>query len=284
VSLAIEAKHVMEVHDSSEWTKDEPILPSSSLLHEKLKCVWRVIEAWCIHNIVRCVAFTWLIVHVVSEKSVFCQVFVCFPACWFLLHIIKFEEFIEWLSLYCFVSVHSEAPWLYLDEANPSFECLVVRTLLHEFIVLKMSNHVSTPIQVGYLALSVHEDLRADTTAARHIIQVLVELGHGVVSWSGPDINLLNIGWLQILSDAMNHPLVTIDFAVIFVLEGEHKIHFSISEIIIWFDSKVVKCDTEDVKQVVWICFLTLIHEVLNWSHLVSFRSLIILSKAFISK
>jgi hypothetical protein len=215
--------------------------------------MWRVVVGRCIHDVVRCVAFTLLIVHIVSEKSIFCQVFVCFPTRWFLLLIIKFEEFIKWLSFYCFMSVHTEATWLYLYETSPSFICLVVRTLLHEFIELKMSYYPRAPTLVSCHALSVHDDLRADSTAARHIIQVLVELSHGVVSWPGSNINLLDIGWLQILSDAMNHPLVTIDLAIVFVLQGKHKIDFPTSEIIVILDSKVVNCDTEDVKQVVWI-------------------------------
>lgn len=251
--LAIETENIVTVENGSEFTEQETIRPSSSLLHECFQSSWAVGICWSIDDEITLISCTWLVVDIVTQKSIFDQVFIGFPAGWLLLHIDELEESGEWCSSQSFPSVHTVATWQCHDEATPSLECLEVCDCLFEFIVLEQSYPVLTPILLSILWYCIDNDLRAASTAVRYSLHMLVELGHGVIASSSSNIKLLNIFWLQVLGNTLEQPFKTINFAIIVVFEGEYEVDLSSSEVGVVLNSPIADAGAEGVEQVAWI-------------------------------
>lgn len=252
--LAIETENIVTVENGSEFTEQETIRPSSSLLHEQFQSGWAVGICWSIDDEVTLVACTWLVVDIVTQKSIFDQVFIGFPAGWLLLHIDELEESGEWCSSQSFISVHTVATWQCHDEATPSLECLEVCDCLFEFIVLEQRYPVVRPGKwLSLFWFCIDNDLRAASTAVRNSLHMLVELGQAVIARSSSNIKLLNIFWLQVLGNTLEQPFKTINFAIIVVFEGEYEVDLSSSEVGVVLNSPIADAGAEGVEQVAWI-------------------------------
>jgi hypothetical protein len=94
----------------------------------------------------------------------------------------------------------------------------------------------------------------------------------------------LNVFWLKVPCNTLKQPFEAIYLSIVVVFERKHEIQLPAFELSVVLDSKVAGGDSKAMQQVVWVIFKTLLHEVFDWSHLVSIGCFIIRSKSLVSQ
>lgn len=98
---------------------------------------------------------------------------------------------------------------------------------------------------------------------------MLVHLSKGVVTWSSSNIELLDIDWVKIFCNTLEKPFVTIDLSIVVVLQSEHEVDLSASEVVVILDSEIFSDCSESMEQVLWIVFKSWFHNILNGLHFI---------------
>ncbi len=102
--------HKHRLVNNSPSCKKSPVHPSSSLLHQNKKRIWRIGNSFCIRNVSQIITTFFFYINLHAHNSVFSKIFIRFTAAWRLFSVYELEECIHRSSLYCFPVKHAVCP------------------------------------------------------------------------------------------------------------------------------------------------------------------------------
>mmetsp|Transcript_9471 Transcript_9471/g.14522 ORF Transcript_9471/g.14522 Transcript_9471/m.14522 type:complete len:225 (-) Transcript_9471:210-884(-) len=136
-----------------------------------------------------------------------------------------------------------------------------------EFVLEELGCFDEVADVVAFVLGEVYLDFSATSAAAFVVEHVLVELGDGVVVGPGPNVEHEGVLGLQVLADALEEPLVTVDLPVVLLLQSEDEVNATTGQRLI-FKAEVPGADLEEMQTVLGDGLHSFVHEFDHGLHL----------------
>ena len=213
--VIVASNHAQKVADDSPGGKKCTIHPSSPLLHQDRQCLWGIGKCLGVWYICQIVSGLLLDVYLQTHDSVFGQVLIGLTAWGISLLVHQLEEGVHWPSLNSLPSEHTVCSWQHRVIPKKALASLIWR--MTKFVLIKLC----TPHQIWRVVFKLGEIYLDFSTAASTVLvfdHVLVQLGNGIIIWSCSNVEHQAKLWFEVLTDALEKPLVTVDFSIVSLL------------------------------------------------------------------
>ena len=160
-----------------------------------------------------------------AHDPVLSQVLVSLGATWSVLARRVFKKHIERLTFDGLPSEETVRAGQHESEAEERL-CALVRSVA-EFVLVELRGLYQITFSIIHEVRLRHVDFNfaATTPAPFVVLHLLVELEKSVRFWSGSNVEHEAEFGLDILADALEEPLVRVDFSVVPMFDGEHEIY-----------------------------------------------------------